>query len=250
MIYRLLQAQPQTILSAALVLFTAGLMVITLLYWLETRNHTNEMEQSRKETQKHTKALRTANEEAQRHTEEMQKSREAEFRPVLKPTIEWSNGMHLFFEFENIGKGAAKDVDASWGFQHLDHREEWQSPLVTDGQRFTFKLPFEDADAFYSKDKLEQELDGTEGILEFEAQYQDVYDNVYTVEEEINVMAPVATRTEKELVEREELSKISGDVKKLRKETRKIRKEFRKVRNLMEEFQAEQTEKQSSESRQ
>jgi hypothetical protein len=226
--------QAQTILSGALVLFTGDLMVVTVLYWIETQNHTTEMRKSRQETQKHTAALRTANEEAQRHTAEMQKNREAEFRPVLKPTIEWSNGLYLFFEFENIGKGAAKDVDAEWGFKHLDHHEEWGSPLVTDGQRFTFKMPFEDANTFYSKNGLEQELGDADGILEFEARYRDVFDNEYTVEEEVDVIAPVATRADKELVQREELSKIRRELKKTRKETKKIRKEFEDANKLLE----------------
>lgn len=203
--------QAQLAFSAASVILAGVLAWVTYLYYTETQNH----------------------------TEEMQKTRELEVNPVLKPTVEWQHGLYLFFAFENIGKGAAKDIEAEWGFKCLDHREDWKAPLVTAGQRFSFKLPFEDADTFYTKEGLEEELGENDSYLVFEATYFDVLDKEHQIYEEISILPSLATRKDKEMVNQDNLQKIRQDTKKFRKDFRKVQRDFRKVRKIMEANQTE-----------
>lgn len=74
-------------ISIASVVFAAALTVVTYLYYSETKDQTDEL----------------------------QKTREAEFRPVLKPTVESWHGAVIQFAFENTGKGTAHNVKAKWG---------------------------------------------------------------------------------------------------------------------------------------
>lgn len=177
--------QAQLAFSAASVLLAGVLAWVTYLYYQETQNH----------------------------TEEMQKTRKSEFKPVLKPTIEWQHGLHLFFAFENIGKGAASDIKAEWGFKHLDHREKWEAPLVTSGQRFKFKLPFADADTFYTQENLKDDLNENESIIEFEADYLDAFENKQHIEDEIDILRQISTRDSKEMVDEDTLYKMRQDTK-------------------------------------
>jgi hypothetical protein len=107
-------AQAQLAASIASVVFSGVLVLVTYLYWQETKNHTTEMRATRK----------------------------AEFKPVLTATVEPNLGLHNRLFIENTGKGAAHDVEAVWGFEHLSVEVEWSIPLMTPGQRHEFSLPF------------------------------------------------------------------------------------------------------------
>jgi hypothetical protein len=196
-------AQAQVAISAASLAFSAVLVLVTYLYYRETRAHTAEMRESR----------------------------EAEFQPVLKATVEPWLAVHNRFVFENTGKGAAHDVSAKWGFTHLDNDREWKVPLISPGQRHTFYLPFTDCDdTITTEPQLERELADTDGVLFFEWECTDALGNTVSNREEIDVLETVQSRSGELLVESEEakirdeledLNDSVGDIPKLLKRTLK-----------------------------
>lgn len=174
----LIPVQTQVFVSVASVIFSAVLVVVTYLYYRETKNH----------------------------TQEMQKSREAEFKPVIKPTIENWHAIHNRFAFENTGKGAAHNVTVRWGFNHLDYERKWTIPLITPGQRHHFALPFEeDRRNSTTEGQIENKSDGSDGILWFDVECTDALGNEVNPEKEtINVLETIESRAG-EWIEKDEL---------------------------------------------
>lgn len=171
--------QAQLLIGGASVLFSAVLVIVTYFYYTET----------------------------QRHTKEMRKSREAEFKPVIKGTVENWHTLHNRFAFENTGNGAAHDVTARWGFSHLDKVEEWSIPLMTPGQRHHFWLPFDGDERITTNNQIEAELEDTDGTLFFEVECKDALGNVVQHKEEIQVLDTVQSRAG-ELLEKDEQREI------------------------------------------
>ncbi|UOO95397.1 hypothetical protein MUK72_01490 [Halococcus dombrowskii] len=173
-----LPIQAQLFTSIASVIFSGVLVLVTYLYYRETKHH----------------------------TQEMQKSREADFKPVVKPTIENWHAIHNRFAFENTGKGAAHDVTVQWGFNHLDYEKEWTIPLITPGQRHHFALPFdENRRNITTEGQIENELEGSEGILWFDVECTDSLGNEIDPETEtINVLESIKSRAGEQL-EKDEL---------------------------------------------
>jgi hypothetical protein len=126
----------------------------------------------------------------------MQKSREADFKPVIKPTIEEWHAIHNRFAFENTGKGAAHNVTARWGFNHLDYERKWTIPLITPGQRHHFALPFDgNRRDITTKGQIEDELEESEGMLWFDVECEDALGNeIDPAVETIDVLDTIESR--------------------------------------------------------
>lgn len=179
-------AEAQLVTSIASVVFSAVLVLVTYFYYLETKAHTDEME----------------------------KSREADFKPVLKATVEAYPTSNYRYAFENTGQGSAHDVSARWGFTHLDYEKEWKVPLMSTGQRHTFHLPFSDSSSVTSRVQIENELEDTDGTLYFEWECHDALGNRVSNREEIDVLETIQSRPGEIMVESEE-SRIHGELEDL-----------------------------------
>lgn len=194
-------SQAQLATSVASVVFSGVLVLVTFLYYRETKAHTEEMAESRK----------------------------AEFKPVLKGTVELKLGLHNRFYIENTGKGAAHDVEAKWGFEHLGQEVDWAIPLVNPGQRHEFPLPFgEGVNSPTTHDGILSELEGTDGILYFEWTCEDGLGNEIEESETIDVVRMVEARSGGEFV--------------MKDEQREIRKELEDVTSAIEDVSDELSE--------
>lgn len=181
-------AQAQLVVSVASVLFSGVLVLVTFLYWRETMNHTAEMEATRK----------------------------AEFQPVLTATVEPEFGLHNRFYVENTGKGAAHDVNARWGFEHLDAEVEWSIPLLSPGQRHKFPLPFtEDLNDISTHGGVKSELEGSDGIIYFDWSCKDGLGNDISDRSEVDVLSTVSSRQGLEFVIKDEQRKIRKELEDL-----------------------------------
>lgn len=108
---RLIGAFSNITTSQAQTLFSLVLVLVTFLYFVETRRHTKEMEKSRE--------------------------------PVVKANIvEW-HAIHVRLTVENIGNGTARNVHARWHFENSDFEEEFKIPILSPGDSHMFYLPFE-----------------------------------------------------------------------------------------------------------
>lgn len=180
--------QAQLGVSIASVIFSGVLVVVTYLYWQETKNHTAEMRATRK----------------------------AEFQPVLTATVEPKYALHNRFFIENTGKGAAHDVKATWGFEHLDAEVEWTIPLITPGQRHEFSLPFtEDLNSISTHAQIKSELEGSDGIIYFDWSCKDGLDNDISDRVEVDVLSTVKSRAGVEYVMKDEQREIRKELEDL-----------------------------------
>lgn len=211
-------SQVQLWVSIASVVFSGVLVLVTFLYWRETRNH----------------------------TEEMRATREVEFKPILKGTVEPNLGLHNRFYIENTGNGAAHDVEANWGFKHLDAKVEWSIPLISPGQRHAFSLPFTD-DGFSditTHQAVESELEGSEGILYFDWNCEDGLGNDICDREEIDVLETVSSRRGIEYMQkdeqrqtRRELEDLTDAVEDIPKAINQGHDDIRKIESVKHELQ-------------
>ncbi|MHC3382088.1 hypothetical protein [Haloarcula sp. H-GB5] len=181
-------AQAQLGVSLASVIFSAVLVLVTYFYWQETKNHTAEM----------------------------RATRESEFQPVLTATVEPEFGLHNRFYIENTGKGAAHDVNAKWGFGHLDAEVEWSIPLISPGQRHKFSLPFtEDWNDISTHTEVKSELEGSDGTLYFDWSCEDSLGNKIGNRNEIDVLSTVRARENAEFVMKDEQREIRKELEDL-----------------------------------
>lgn len=181
-------AQAQLGVSIASVIFSAVLVLVTYLYWRETKNHTAEMRATRK----------------------------AEFKPVLTATVEPELGLHNRFYIENTGKGAAHDVNARWGFGHLDTEVEWSIPLMVPGQRNKFALPFtENLNKISTHEEVKSELEGSDGSIYFEWSCEDGLGNEIRDRSEVDVLSTVSSREGVEFVMKDEQREIRKELEDL-----------------------------------
>lgn len=181
-------AQAQLGVSIASVIFSGVLVLVTFLYWRETKNHTDEME----------------------------KTREAEFKPVLTGTVEPEFGQHNRFIIENTGKGSAHDIEASWGFNHLDAEVEWSIPLMVPGQRHKFPIPFtEDMNNITTHKAIRSRLEGSNGIMYFEWSCEDGLGNKIDDGDKIDVLSTVKSREGLEFVRKDEQRRIRMELEDL-----------------------------------
>lgn len=181
-------AQAQLAVSIASVVFSGALVLVTFLYWRETKNHTAEMEATRN----------------------------ADFQPVLTATVEPEFGLHNRFFIENTGKGAAHDVNATWGFQHLDTEVEWSIPLIPPGQRHKFSLPFTaDINKISTHKAIKSELEGSDGIIYFDWSCEDGLGNDIDDRDEVDVLSTVKSREGVEFVRKDEQREIRKELEDL-----------------------------------
>ena len=181
-------AQAQLGVSIASVIFSGVLVLVTYLYWRETKNRTAEMQATRK----------------------------AEFQPVLTATVEPEFGLHNRFFIENTGKGAAHDVCAKWGFKHLDAEVEWSIPLMSPGQRHEFSLPFtEDLNNISTHGEVKSELEGSDGTIYFDWSCEDGLGNEISDRGEVDVLSTVRSREGVEFVRKDEQREIRKELEDL-----------------------------------
>lgn len=182
------RAQAQLGVSIASVIFSGVLVLVTYWYWRETKNH----------------------------TEEMRATRKAEFKPVLTATVEPEFGLHNRFFIENTGKGAAHDVNATWGFEHLDAEIDWSIPLIPPGQRHEFSLPFtEELNNISTHEEIKSELEGTNGTIHFEWSCEDGLGNKISDRNQIDVLSTVKSREGVEFVRKDEQRQIRKELESL-----------------------------------
>lgn len=210
-------AQAQLAVSIASVVFSAVLVAVTYLYWRETKNHTAEMEATRK----------------------------AEFQPVLAATVEPEFGLHNKFFIENTGKGAAHEVNAKWGFQHLDTEVEWSIPLITPGQKHEFSLPFTaDLNKISTHAEIKSELEGSDGTIYFDWSCEDGLGNEVGDRDEVDVLSTVKSREGVEFVRtdeqreiRKELEDLTGSVEDIPKTVSSLRSNIHSVDAVKREIE-------------
>lgn len=192
-------AQAQLAVSIASVVFSAVLVLVTFLYWRETKNHTDEME----------------------------KSREAEFKPVLTGTVEPEFAQHNRFIIENTGKGSAHDVKAKWGFEHLDSEVEWSIPLIAPGQRHKFPIPFtEGMNSTSTHKEVRSRLDGSDGLIRFEWCCEDGLGNKIKDTDEIDVLRTIKSREGLEFARKDEQRRIRMELEDLNENVSQIPSEI------------------------
>ncbi|NHN64334.1 hypothetical protein G9463_13650 [Haloarcula sp. JP-Z28] len=188
-------AQAQLGVSLASVIFSGVLVAVTYLYWQETKNHTAEM----------------------------RATREAEFQPVLTATVKPEFGLHNRLYIENTGKGAAHDVNATWGFEHLDAKVEWSIPLISPGQKHKFSLPFTEGwNDISTHQEVKSELEGSDGTVYFDWSCEDDLGNEISDRNEIDVLSTVRSRGGSEFV--------------IKNEQREIRKELEDLTDAVDEI--------------
>lgn len=146
--------------------------------------------------------------EAEAQTSEMEKTRKANIRPVLQPTIEMWTNLHYRFTFRNTGSGAAHNVTARWGFSHMEYEEEWHTPLISPEDEHNFMFPFsDDPPSFTTTSELEDELDD-DSMLYFQAKYSDPFGNEYSTSEELPVLKIAKSGAHVEQFQEDELKRI------------------------------------------
>lgn len=171
----------QNIFSGVLAFFTAVLAVVTWLYYKETESHTKQMK----------------------------KSREADFKPVLQSKINNLYGIHYRFSIRNVGKGSAHNVKAKWGFEGIDHEEEWEIPLIVPGQEHEFAFPFkEDKFRKSTQEQIEESLDGVSGNLYFSYECEDSLGEDFSDVQELNIIDKIKGRTAGEILQKDEQKQI------------------------------------------
>jgi hypothetical protein len=72
---------------------------------------------------------------------EMAEARKAEFLPHIKPGLKYPGGFIAWLLLKNVGKGAAINVDLTFGFQSSEESfKHWAYPLLTPEESHTFIL--------------------------------------------------------------------------------------------------------------
>jgi DNA-binding HxlR family transcriptional regulator len=153
--------------------------------------------------------------ETMEQTEEMQRDREAQFRPIISPTVE-TMGINSFnFAIDNSGKGAAYNVEAEWWMEdEKDESVTWEIPLLSSGERRRFQLP---TDGGYSSNDVKEKY-GDDDILHFRACFEDGLGNTFTpgdggAEEVIKLTDTMASREDSaEYLEQDEIRKIRKEL--------------------------------------
>lgn len=163
--------QAQVAVGVASSFFALVLVVVTALYYFETRKHTAEMKRSRK--------------------------------PVLKMNLVVYHSLHARLTIENIGRGTARNIEATWGFTDADFKETFHSlQLDPDDRHMINRLPFEDDVSTFSG--IQSELGDREGKLKTTVEFKDEFGESYRTREIIDVKKVVDSRVELEQPEKSE----------------------------------------------
>jgi len=189
----------QIAISGASVIFAAALTGVTYLYYIETKNQTDELERTRK----------------------------ADFQPILKPTIDSWHGVIIRFAFENTGNGAAHNVRADWRFSNNGYTEEWEIPLLSPGERHLFHLPFDEDNPVSKAEEIKNRLSDDEKLI-FNATYEDPLGNRFsTEEEEVDILAIIDTHSPaKELSKDAALQQIADQISNLNQNVSDLKTPF------------------------
>lgn len=161
--------------SLAQISLSAALTYVTYRYWKETQEQTDEMQQNRRITR--------------RQTKEMRKTREANFRPVIRGTIRKWTVSGWVITVANTGKGAAEDlcVEAYFEDEHLSTVRRWTTPLFTSKETKTFTLPLSTT----RTEGIIEEIGTGEGKLRINFQYSDNFGNTTQESSIINVLKEI-----------------------------------------------------------
>lgn len=132
-------------------------------------------------------------------TAEMEKSREAEFRPFLKAATNLQDGGWTHFLIENIGIGTAQNVEVRYYVEGAeDSDRSWGVPLLHPEENYWFGFPLNDhtIGSRPGVDQLEETLEGTEGNLVVEMEYDDALENHWQRTDRIDILEEIQSRTE------------------------------------------------------
>lgn len=147
------------ITSLAQIALSASLTIVTYFYWQETREQTTEMK----------------------------RTREVEFRPVVRGTLrEWTVSAWVV-EITNTGKGAAYDVTIDFYFDD-EKTLQWKTPQLAPGESTTIQPPIE-AQGTGKQDLLEA-CKGTDGVLLIKSSCHSALDTQDTITEETEINIP------------------------------------------------------------
>lgn len=194
---RISPEQAQLAISGASVLFAAALTVVTYLYYTETKNQTDELKKTRK----------------------------SEFQPVLKPTIDSWEGVLMRFAFENTGKGAAHNASIKWWFSNTDFVDEWETPLISPGERHLFHLPFDSDEPIIESEEIESRLEDDEKLI-FSAIYEDPLGNEYSTKDTVDILNIIKTHGPAKERSEDTLANIAKQLQTLNKNVSDLQEPF------------------------
>lgn len=72
---------------------------------------------------------------------EMTKARKAEFQPHVKATLKPLGPLFVELALENVGKGAAIDVEVTFSVKPGEFEKNWRHPILSPGDSERFFLP-------------------------------------------------------------------------------------------------------------
>lgn len=157
--------QAQLIVGATSALFALALVIVTTLYYFETQKHTAEMERSR--------------------------------RPAVKVNLVVYNDIHARLTIENIGRGTARNIKATWGFTDVDLEQTFHSlQLDPDDRQMINELPFSGNVSTFAG--VQSELEDREGKLETTIKFEDEFGKNYCECEIIGIKETVESRMDLE----------------------------------------------------
>ena len=166
-------AQAQIAISLASVIVAGVLAYVTYQYYVETRQHTAEM----------------------------RKSRQAEFRPILKGALVYKHVSYYDFAIINTGKGAAHDVEAEWQVDEYPHTSTWSIPHIEPEKQHKFAIQVENDEEtegnegmLHGEQEFRDELADSEGVLHYKATCKDALGNTHEFEENIDIIGAINGR--------------------------------------------------------
>ena len=118
-----------------------------------------------------------------KNNRQMKRNREAEFRPVLTPSITNHDGINHYLQIENTGKGSAHNIKGEWWIDSIEDKKEWHMSTIVDGERQAFGLPIGDDNFVTSIGEITNRLDEGDK-LHIQFWYEDGLGNKFSPENE------------------------------------------------------------------
>jgi len=109
---------------------------------------------------------------------EMEKARKAEFLPRIKATLHFAAPTFVNLKMQNVGKGAAVDIDALIKTQPESGTRKWRQPLMAPGECEFFFLP--------EKGEFEK-LANKYDFIVIEGSYKDIFGEKHVLKEKIDL---------------------------------------------------------------
>ncbi|WP_152420584.1 hypothetical protein [Halorubrum tebenquichense] len=118
-----------------------------------------------------------------KNNQQLKKNREADFRPVLTPSVTNHDGVNHFFQIENTGKGSAHNIRGEWWIDSIGEKKKWHMSTLVDGERQAFGLPFGEKNIVSAIGEIKNRID-EEDTLYVKFWYQDGLGNKFSPETE------------------------------------------------------------------